>query len=60
VDGRGQSREDASLAGSQVISSETVLIKEDRRFRQVCSSPSYVLAVTKETIGKENVNPGGM
>ena len=51
---------DASLAGSQVISSETVLIKEDRRFRQACGSPSYVLAVTKEIIGPENVNPSGM
>ena len=46
--------------GSQVISSETVLIKENRRFRQVGGSPSYVLAVTKETIGLENVNPSGM
>jgi hypothetical protein len=60
VDGRGQSREDASLAGSQVISSETVLIKEDRRFRQACGSPSYVLAVAKEITGSEKVNPSGM
>ena len=60
MDGRGQSREDASLVGSQVISSETVLIKEDRRFRQACSSPSYVFTVAKEIIGLENVNPSGM
>ena len=57
---QGESRGDASLVGSQVISSETVLIKENRRFRQVGGSPSYVLAVTKETIGLENVNPSGM
>jgi hypothetical protein len=62
VDGRGQSRGwgDASLAGSQVISRETVLIKEDRRFRQARSSPSYVLSVAKEIIGLENVNPSGI
>jgi hypothetical protein len=60
VDGRGESRGDSSLAGSQVFSNETVLIKEDRRFRQACGSPSYVLAVTKEIIGPENVNPSGM
>jgi hypothetical protein len=57
---RGESRGHASLAASQVISSETVLIKEDWRFRQACSSPSYVLAVTKEIIGQENVNPSGI
>ena len=45
---------------SQVISSETVLIKEDRRFRQARSSPSYVLSVAKEIIGLENVNPSGI
>jgi peptide methionine sulfoxide reductase MsrB len=60
VDGRGEPRRDASLADSQVISSETVLIKEDRKFRQACGSPSYVLAVAKEIIGPENVNTSGM
>ena len=60
VDVRGESRRDAFLVGSQVISGETVLIKEDRRYRQVCSSPSYVLTVAKEIIGSENVNPSGM
>ena len=60
MDGRGESRGDASLVDSQVISGETVLIKEDRRYRQVCSSPSYVLTVAKEIIGSENVNPSGM
>jgi peptide methionine sulfoxide reductase MsrB len=48
------------LLCSQVISSETVLIKEDRRFRQACGSPSYVLTVAKEIIELENVNPSGM
>jgi hypothetical protein len=51
---------DASLAGSQVILSKTVLIKEVRRFRQACGSPSYVLAVATEITGLENVNPSGM
>jgi hypothetical protein len=60
VDGRGESRGDAFLAGSQVISRETVRIKENRRFRQACCSPSYVLTVIKEIIGPENVNPSGM
>ena len=60
MDSKGESRGDASLVGSQVISSETVLIKEDRRFRQACGSPSYVLTVAKEIIELENVNPSGM
>jgi hypothetical protein len=60
VNGRGKSRGDASLSGSQVISRETVRIKKDRRFRQACCSPSYVLSVAKEIIGPENVNPSGM
>jgi hypothetical protein len=35
---------DASLAGSQVISSETVLIKEDRRFQFTISLPINTLS----------------
>jgi hypothetical protein len=60
VNSRGESRGDASLVGSQVISGKTVLIKEDRRYRQACCSPSYVLTVAKEIIGSENVNPSEM
>lgn len=60
VDGRGESTGDAALAGSLVISRETVIVKEDWRFRQACCSPRYVPAVAKEIIGPENVNPSGM